>query len=176
MRTSAPPVVRVRAGRVSAELAAPLAETGLVLVDDVAGPAGLLALARGLATIVPHRDSDARGLTTITDLAETADVSHVAGGVRSGFAGFTKSALAPHTDRSGTPHPPALLITSCGQPATHGGDSMVIDGKAVYDELLEHHPDAATALGAPRSALFGGAAGHLSSIFGPLSGSAPRAG
>ncbi len=160
--TSASPVARVRADVASAELGALLAETGLVLVDDVAGPAGLLALASGLATIVPHRDSDVAGLTTITDLG---------GGGGFGRAGFTRCALDPHTDRSGAAYPPALLMMSCGQPAARGGDCVVVDGKAVYDDLVEHHPDAAEALRASRSALFGGAAGHLGSVFGSHSGS-----
>ena len=87
-------------------LVSALAEHGLILLDDVFGPDALIRLAHSVATIVPHRDSDAAGLTTIAD---------VGGHVRSGFAGFSACALNPHTDRSEIAAPPILLMMSCGQ-------------------------------------------------------------
>jgi len=149
--------VGVRDAWRSADLVAVLAEHGLVLLDGVTDSADLVRLAREIATVVAHRDSDPAGVTTIADLGGER--------VRSGFAGFSARALHPHTDRSGISTPPALLMMSCGQPAVSGGECVVIDGKAVYDELAESEPDAIRALSAPRSALFGGAAGHLGSIF-----------
>jgi len=137
-------------------LVAALAEHGFGLLDGVTNSDDLLRLAYSIAAIVPHRDGDAAGLTTIAD---------VGGQVRSGFAGFSACALNPHTDRSGIAHPPALLMMACGQPASSGGECVVIDGKAVYDDLVESHPQAAKALSAPRSVLFGGAAGCLGSVF-----------
>ncbi|OLF06239.1 hypothetical protein BLA60_33055 [Actinophytocola xinjiangensis] len=140
----------------ASELAPALAQQGLVLIDDLRGGNDLLRLARSLTTVTPHRDSDAAGLTTITD---------VGGPVRRGFAGFSACALNPHTDRSGVANPPGLLMMSCGQPANLGGECVVIDGKAVYDELAQTCSRALRALGGPRSVLFGGAAGYLGSIF-----------
>lgn len=137
-------------------LVAALAEHGVVLLDGVTSREDLLRLAHSIATIVPHRDSDAAGLTTIADIG---------GQVRSGFAGFSACALNPHTDRSGIANQPALLVMSCGQPATSGGECVVIDGKAVYDDLAESNLKALKALSAPRSVLFGGAAGHLGAVF-----------
>lgn len=134
-----------------------IAEQGLAVVDGLDGPEDLLRLARSIAIVVPHRDSGPDGVTTIADLGESI--------VRSGFAGFSACALNPHTDRSGVPHPPALLMMSCTQAATTGGECVLIDGQAVYDDLAESEPEALTALSTPRSVLFGGAAGHLSSIF-----------
>jgi len=148
--------MNIQAGNANTQVAARLIEDGLVRVSGVAGPAGLLALARSIATIEPHRDSDDSGVTTIAD---------VGGRVRAGFAGLSDRSLSPHTDRSGVARPPALLLMSCGRSATHGGDCVVVDGKTVYDELAEHHPQAAAALRAPRSAYFGGAGGHLGSVF-----------
>src|SRR5690242_14985638 len=49
----------------AAGLVAQLAAHGLVLLDDVTSADHLLRLAHSIATIVPHRDSDASGLTTI---------------------------------------------------------------------------------------------------------------
>ncbi|MCT2587680.1 TauD/TfdA family dioxygenase [Actinophytocola gossypii] len=140
----------------AAELVPALAEHGIVLLDGLHGPHDLLQLARAVAEIVPHRDSDAAGITTIADMG---------GHVRSGFAGFTARALQPHTDRSGVADPPALLMMSCGQPAASGGECVVIDGKLVYDDLAEFDTEALTALCTARSVLFGGAAGHLGSVF-----------
>jgi hypothetical protein len=143
-------------GEMATGLVAELAAHGLVLLDDVTSADHLLRLAHSIATIVPHRDSDASGLTTIADIG---------GQVRSGFAGFSACALNPHTDRSGIVNPPALLMMTCKQPASTGGECVVVDGKAVYDNLAEYHPKAAKALSAPQSTLFGGAAGCLSSVF-----------
>src|SRR6266496_1174435 len=150
---------RVSGGRgtdTASELVPPLAEHGLVLLEGVSGPDDLLRLARSIATVVPHRDSDAAGITTIAD---------VGGQMRSGFAGFSACALNPHTDRSGVANPPVLLTMSCGQPANSGGECVVIDGKAVHDDLAESNPKALRAMNGPRSVLFGGAAGYLGSIF-----------
>lgn len=139
-----------------AGLAPALVEQGLVLLDDVAGPDDLLRLAGTIATVVPHRDSDPTGLTTITDTG---------GRMRRGFAGFSACALNPHTDRSGIADPPVLLMMSCGQPASSGGECVVFDGKAIYEDLVASNPRALQALSAPRSVLFGGAAGHLGAVF-----------
>lgn len=136
---------------------AALAEHGLALVEGLADSSGLLRLAESIGTVVPHRDSGADGVTTIADLGGER--------VQSGFAGFGACALNPHTDRSGVDHPPVLLMTSCGQPAGTGGECVLIDGQAVYDDLAESEPDALRALCTPRSVLFGGAAGYLGSIF-----------
>lgn len=133
-----------------------LAEHGRVLLDGASSPDDLLRLARSIATTMPHRDSDAAGLTTIAD---------VGGQMRSGFAGFSARALNPHTDRSGIANPPVLLMMSCGESANSGGECVIIDGKAVYDDLAEFNPKALRALSSPRSVLFGGAAGYLGSIF-----------
>ena len=134
-----------------------LAEHGFVLLDGITDPATLVRLARTIATVVPHPDSSPAGVITDSDLG--GEPTH------GRFAGFGTCARNPHTDRSGIPTPPALLMMSCGQPAASGGECVVIDGRAIYHELAESVPDAVRALSAPRSAFFGGAAGHLGSIF-----------
>jgi hypothetical protein len=42
---------------------------------------------------------------------------------------------------------------------------VLIDGQVAYEDLAESEPDALCAFCAPRSVLFGGAAGYLGSIF-----------
>ncbi|MGO1056960.1 TauD/TfdA family dioxygenase [Crossiella sp. CA198] len=144
VRPSEPGLVRV------------LAKHGLALVDGVGSQVELLKMARTLMTVTQHRDSGPDGVTTLVDRG--ADPG-------SGFTGFSSRALRPHTDRSGVAYPPALLMLSCSQPAVRGGQSLLIDGQAVYDDLAETEPDALRALLASRSVLFGGAGGFLGSIF-----------
>jgi hypothetical protein len=151
------PLDRCRTTTDPGDVLTTLADRGLVVLDGLATSADLLRVARSIATVVPHRDSGPDGVTTLTDLGEAR--------VRTGFAGFSACALNPHTDRSGVPMPPALLMMSCGQAATTGGQSVLIDGQAVYDDLSEFEPEALRALCAPRSVLFGGAAGYLGTIF-----------
>jgi alpha-ketoglutarate-dependent taurine dioxygenase len=132
-----------------------LAHHGLALVAGLTSSADLADLAQTIGHVVQHRDSDPDGITTITD----HNIE------QPGFNGFTNRTLEPHTDRSSIPHPPGLLLTSCGQPATSGGDCVLVDGQAIHDDLTTTAPKALNALRTPRSALFGGAAGHLGSIF-----------
>lgn len=137
------------------DVLADLARIDVALIDEVAGPAALITLACSIGTVVPHRDSRPDGVTVIEDR-----------GARSAaLAGFTRSGLAPHTDRSGVETPPGLLLTVCGREPAAGGQSLIADGHAVYDDLAETAPAALAALSAPRSALFGGADGHLGSVF-----------
>jgi alpha-ketoglutarate-dependent taurine dioxygenase len=145
----------ITAGDESAVMGA-LSRRGLVLVEGLADSADLLRLARSVATVVPHRDSAADGVTTLVDLGSDQNGA---------FAGFSSCALPPHTDRSGVANPPALLVLGCSQPATSGGQCVLIDGQAVYDTLADTAPDALAALCTPRSVLFGGASGHLGAIF-----------
>jgi Taurine catabolism dioxygenase TauD, TfdA family len=139
-----------------ADIMADLSRIGLALVDGVTDAAQLIELTRSLgATVVPHRDSGPDGVTAIEDRSARA----------AALAGFTRSPLSPHTDRSGTSCPPDLLLTACGQAATSGGEALLVDGRAVYLDLAQNEPDALRALARPRSALFGGAAGQLCSVF-----------
>jgi alpha-ketoglutarate-dependent taurine dioxygenase len=134
-----------------------LSEVGFVLLDGVADADVLLAVARSIATVVPHRDSRPDGVTVLAD--------REGGTGRCGFAGFGRQGLGPHTDRSSVEHPPALLMMACAQAGEQGGECVAVDGEAVYDDLAENEPEALEALSAPRSALFGGAAGYLGSVF-----------
>ena len=85
------------------------------------------------------------------------------------LAGFTRAALALHTDRSGVADPPDLLMTVCAAGPSSGGELLLADGRAVYLDLARKAPATLTALAAPRSALFGGADGYLGSVFAPHS-------
>ena len=73
--------------------------------------------------------------------------------------------FALHTDRSGIPSLPGLVLTACGRAPAAGGESLLVDGQLVYDELAATKPAARAALSALRSVLFGSADGYLGSVF-----------
>lgn len=139
----------------SADVLSDLRRVGLALIDGLPGSAALVDLARSLGIVVPHRDSGPDGVTLIEDQ----------GAQSAGMTGFTRAELLPHTDRSGVERPPILLLTVCGREPDVGGESLIVDGRAVFEDLAQSAPDALAALSEPRSALFGGAGGYLGAIF-----------
>ena len=133
-----------------------LAREGLAIFRGARNRAEVLMAAGTLMTVLPHPDSGPDGITAITDLGSA--------GEHPGAAGFSRRELAAHTDRSGVPVPPALLMTVCARPAHAGGASTLTDGQAVHAELAATSPQALAALTRPRSVLFGGAGGHLGAV------------
>ncbi|MFE7276893.1 TauD/TfdA family dioxygenase [Streptomyces sp. NPDC057623] len=141
-----------------AAIAAQLRDVGLVTLDGFTSRNAVLAFATRIMDAVPHRDSDSDGLTTIRDTRR-----HVH---RAGFAGFGNGDLDPHTERSGTPHPPRLMLLVCGQTAVMGGESLLTDGQAVHSDLFTGSGRAAgAALAQPRTAFFGAGDGHATQVF-----------
>lgn len=132
---------------------------GLAVFTGVADRAEALQLARSLIMVRRHRDGDLDGVTTI---AQRADVAQ-----RPGFAGFSDRKLLPHTEGTTLPRPPGALILICARAAHAGGDSVLVDGREVYDEIARSDPAMLQVLCEPRSAYFGGGHGHLGSIFTP---------
>ncbi|GAU70589.1 putative taurine dioxygenase [Streptomyces sp. NBRC 110611] len=142
---------------VEAAIAAQLRDMGLVTLDGLTSRDAVLAFATRIMHLVPHRDSDSDGLTTIRD---TRRHPH-----RAGFAGFGHGELAPHTERSGTPNPPRLMLLVCGQAAVTGGESLLTDGQAVHTDLFLGGQEAGLALAQPRTAFFGAGDGHTTQVF-----------
>lgn len=140
----------------AAGVAAKLAADGLARFDGITTRSQLVALGASLGHPVPHRDSALDGVTMLMHRGRLAG--------RIGFEGFGNGPLPPHTDRSGTPDPPALLMVVCGRKGK-GGECIVIDGERVYTDLILTNPAAVQVLSRPRTVLFGGASGYLSSIF-----------
>ncbi|MGW2325280.1 TauD/TfdA family dioxygenase [Streptomyces sp. NPDC001700] len=135
-----------------------LSTTGLLDLDGLLTRQAVLAFADRVMRIAPHSEGDFDGLTVIRNTGRHAD--------QAGCAGLTSAEVRPHTERSGTPVPPRLMMLVCHRPATRGGECLLADGWAVRDDLAAYHPDALAALSAPRSAYFGGADGHLGAVFG----------
>ncbi len=140
------------------EVLADLSRVGLALIEIEPRAGRLTELAHALdARIVLHPDSGLDGVTVIEDRGQRV----------AALAGFSRAALALHTDRSGVADPPDLLLTVCGAGPSSGGELLLADGRTVYLDLAREAPAALAALATPRSALFGGADGHLGSVFAP---------
>ena len=133
-----------------------LREEGLATFSGIPHRTALSRIAQRLLRVYPHPDSGPDGITAITGRGD----DH-----RPGLAGFTSAELRPHTDRSGVPEPPLLVMLACAVPAERGGESLMVDADRLYRALAAEDEDALRTLSRPRSALFGGAGGHLGAIF-----------
>ncbi|MGW8557358.1 TauD/TfdA family dioxygenase [Streptomyces tubercidicus] len=143
--------VNVRGTQADEAITAQLRETGLVTIDGLPNRHQVLAFATRLMGITSHPHSAPDGLTLIRD---TGSHAH-----RAGFAGLSSGELQAHTERSGTPEPPRLMLLVCLRPTATGGDVLLADGRHVYDRLVKSCREAAIALARPRTASFGAGAG-----------------
>ncbi|MEW2582916.1 TauD/TfdA family dioxygenase [Streptomyces virginiae] len=134
-----------------------LGTTGMALVSGLTTRAQTLAFAERLMAVVPHRDSDPDGLTTLRNIGRRV--------AQPGFAGFGSGELLPHTERSSVPQPPRLMLLVCQQPAVSGGSVLLSDGRSIHAHLAEHAPDALEALCRPGTAFYGDGGGHASQVF-----------
>ncbi|MBE8519377.1 TauD/TfdA family dioxygenase [Amycolatopsis sp. H6(2020)] len=141
------------------ELAAVLAQHGIAVFDGVRSEQQLLQLAARLGRIAPHHDSNASGITVLTDRGDARPPP--------GQAGFSRQPLEPHTDCSDRSRPPLLVAAVCARPADRGGHYLLVDGHAVHAELAATAPDALADLSTRRGAYFGGAAGIVGNVFEP---------
>ncbi|MFI5705210.1 TauD/TfdA family dioxygenase [Streptomyces xanthochromogenes] len=151
-----PPFLPVNTTPVS-DIAAQLRETGLVALEHLVMRSAALAFAASIMTVTTHRDSDPDGLTRIYDTRRHAE--------QPGFAGLSNGELAPHTERSGLPRPPRLMLLVCASAPALGGECLLTDGQAVHQDLATHHPEALDLLSAPNTAYFGDGAGHATQVF-----------
>jgi hypothetical protein len=142
---------------VRARIAARLQGAGLVTLDGLERREQAFGLAQVLMKVTAHRDSDPDGLTAIRDTGPRATWP--------GFAGLGSGELLPHTERSSVPSPPRLMMLALIRPADSGGTCVLVDGRAVHQDLLADHPEAATTLAEDRAALFGGGSGAFAPVF-----------
>jgi hypothetical protein len=154
------PYVNLRNAGRAAQIAAALAAHGVAIFHGARSREDLLRVARSLITLRAHRDSDNDGITTICRRPMVA-----AGG---SLAGFADGELAPHTEGSAVPRPPRILILCCARTAATGGGVRLADGRELHRDIAEVDTCMLEALSAPRSAYFGGAAGHVGAVFEPV--------
>ncbi|MBR7839759.1 TauD/TfdA family dioxygenase [Actinospica durhamensis] len=105
----------------ASELGPLLARDGVVLFRH-GTPARLLHLLEYAAEVRLHPHGTVRGETVI----EPRPSPGVVGG-----AGFSRLALAPHTDRALTPRPPTLVAVLIERAAPVGGHSLLADARAL---------------------------------------------
>ncbi len=118
----------------------------------------LLQLASKLGKIYPHTHSDADGVTVILPTEEITDLP--------GLLGFSRHTLDLHTDCTAVPRPPDLIVNHCAQAAIEGGETLLVDMKDVYEELLHSWPGVAQDLSGPGSMIFGfGKGRYAGSVF-----------
>ncbi|WP_328952919.1 TauD/TfdA family dioxygenase [Kitasatospora purpeofusca] len=143
--------------------AAVLRERGLVQLRGLGGRSDVLDTAVLLMSEPwQHRDADPDGLTVIRDTGQHDG--------RAGFAGLGRGDLELHTECAQLPRPPRLMVLACVRAAEDGGESLVVDGKAVLAELAASRPAALEALSAPRAAYFGGSDGQFAPVLEHLRG------
>ena len=138
-----------------------LRRQGMAILCGLSDRVALLRAGRSIMTIKAHRDSDGEGVTTIERRFSVAAGS---------LAGFTDRELVPHTDGSAVLEPPRVLMLTCVRRPRTGGQVVLVDGRGLYQEISESDPSMLEALRAPRSAYFGGGAGHLGSVFEEVAG------
>jgi alpha-ketoglutarate-dependent taurine dioxygenase len=107
-----------------------LREHGLVTFTGIIDRATLASVARRLMSIRPHRDAGPDGVTVITDTGTTGP----------GYGAFTDAELVPHTDGTSLPDPPSLLLLTCQQPASQGGNTLLADAARITATLAGQHP------------------------------------
>ena len=133
-----------------------LVRSGAIFLKGIADEAAALKFAHRIGTIRPHRDSQPNGVTRVAPAPK--------GGV--GLMGFSDEGLFPHTDRSVLSSPPCLLFLWCERAAERGGESLLVDGKRVYERLKRFNPAAFQSLTKSRSAVFASDGNYLpSAIF-----------
>ncbi len=125
--------------------------------DGLAGRGNVIAFASRIMAIASHRDSDPDGLTTIRDTPGRRNLA--------GFAGPGGGELLPHTDGSGIPEPPRLMLLACERPADRGGECLLIDGQMVHADLSTRWHEATVMLSRPHTAFFGADNGHPTQVF-----------
>ncbi len=135
-----------------------LNEYGLVTFENIKSKDQLISISKQLGVVFLHRDSDADGITHVVNKGGLDE--------KVGFKGLTSAGLNLHTDRSGVTNPPELLVFYCNTPATQGGETILADGKEIYNKLKEEYPGVLSLILRENSVVFGGSDDNVSaSIF-----------
>lgn len=119
---------------------------GLAVFDRRLNPEGFADLAARFGTIVPHPDADERGITLLSRQDARAEALN--------GRGFSDRELFPHTDRSSNLDPPDTVLMYCHVQAPSGGDTILVDGRALLRQIRKTMPALRKKLEAPQSAIF----------------------
>ncbi|MCK8494901.1 MULTISPECIES: TauD/TfdA family dioxygenase [Spirosoma] len=125
-----------------------------------------LDLCSKIGPLFNHPDADVNGLTQITHKVDGID--------RPGVPGLTDKNLVPHTDRATVADPPFYTSLLCIKTAAHGGDTILADGKEIYDVMKNRFPSELSLLEQPDGAIFGRGSHQYSSAIFNSQGSASK--
>ena len=105
-----------------------LRDYGMVRVTGGAAEAGAV---EGVARLIGDLAESA--YTPIFDLSPSSKVNTM---------GNTFKEVPPHTDEAFRYAPPGINILGCVRPAASGGESILVDGFAIAEDLRQHEPQA----------------------------------
>jgi alpha-ketoglutarate-dependent taurine dioxygenase len=128
-------------------VATTLREHGIATFEGIHSRAELSEAAARIMRPRQHRDAEP---DSITDIRPNAHRQQQSSGI-----GFSRVEVAPHTEGSSLEQPPSLLLLVCVSPALSGGDTVLVDGLAVFHDLKHIEPDALSALSRPGAIAFG---------------------
>ncbi|UQI45904.1 TauD/TfdA family dioxygenase [Streptomyces sp. HU2014] len=124
------------------------------------------AVADFAARVMDTSAYDEGGLFGLHGIRDTRQHTHRVDG-----AVLTRGPVDLHTCGAALPEPPRLVLVVCFRKASRGGETLLADGRAVFDDLLREQPDAAHALSLPGAASFGrGADAFAAPVFQILAG------
>ncbi|MEU3355161.1 TauD/TfdA family dioxygenase [Streptomyces sp. NPDC037389] len=124
-----------------------LRKSGLVTLSGLTSPQGITSLADRVMHWAAYEGAGPSGLHEVRDTGEHA---HLAG-----QAELTRAAVDVHTRRADHVAPPRLVLMVCIDPGHAGGETVLVDGKALFADLCRHRPDTARAFLDQQAALFG---------------------
>lgn len=119
---------------------------GLVTFSGISTREEFLRLLSEIGAVSFHPHSDRDGLTPIVHNAAAQGV---------GYRGFTSDAMEVQTARSTVTQPPTILAVWCKQQATDGGESVLVDGRALLQRSRRFCPPVFAALCERDAARFG---------------------
>jgi hypothetical protein len=108
------------------DVAESVANDGLVMIHE-AGIGEVRDLLANWTVPARHPHEQEAGLTIVSPRLASADAD--------GLAGFGRSGLVPHTDRSLDRDPPSLLTVVMLSPGDGGGDGLLVDGARLVATL-----------------------------------------
>lgn len=108
---------------------------GVVFVDKI-NEERLVALSESLGSIVKPRNEVAggRGVSNIRCAPNLIGKGNTVG------KGYSNQELFFHTDRSGWSEPPRLLLTALKTQAETGGESVLVDGRQLFNTIRQEKP------------------------------------
>lgn len=120
------------------EIIPTLHKNGMVMLCDFANEEQGITIANYFGNIMQTLDALNNGITKITESASGQNANN--------SRAFTRLDLYPHTDRSPLEHPPELLLNWVLEPSLKGGETILVDGELVYQQMFATNPEETTLL------------------------------